>query len=140
MYEHQEKINHFIFLILTIPGLIIGGVSYQTAKTNFEQQITGKAKENISILNTVISQNIEEKFVDAAYFADILTEDTYPNGQEEIVRTKLAQYIKLHPEVEGIYIGTQTGKFIREPFIKMDDGYNPTDRSWYKEAHENKGK
>ena len=48
------------------------------------------------------------KFVDAAYFADILTEDTYPNGQEEIVRTKLAQYIKLHPEVEGIYIGTQT--------------------------------
>lgn len=22
----------------------------------------------------------------------------------------------------------------------MDDGYNPTDRSWYKEAHENKGK
>ncbi|WP_411372975.1 cache domain-containing protein [Bacillus anthracis] len=136
----KKKLIISFFLILTIPGLIIGGVSYQTAKTNFEQQITGKAKENISILNTVISQNIEEKFVDAAYFADILTEDTYPNGQEEIVRTKLAQYIKLHPEVEGIYIGTQTGKFIREPFIQMSDGYNPTDRDWYKEAHENKGK
>ncbi|HDR7610421.1 TPA: methyl-accepting chemotaxis protein [Bacillus mycoides] len=136
----NKKLIISFFIILTIPGLIIGGVSYQTAKTNFEQQITGKAKENISVLNTVISQNIEEKFVDATYFADILTEDTYPNGQEELVRTKLAQYIKLHPEVEGIYIGTQTGKFIREPFIQMSDGYNPTDRSWYKEAHENKGK
>lgn len=136
----KKKLIISFFIILTIPGLIIGGVSYQTAKTNFEQQITGKAKENISVLNTVISQNIEEKFVDATYFADILTEDTYPNGQEELVRTKLAQYIKLHPEVEGIYIGTQTGKFIREPFIQMSDGYNPTDRSWYKEAHENKGK
>ncbi|OOR28256.1 chemotaxis protein [Bacillus cereus] len=136
----NKKLIISFFIILTIPGLIIGGVSYQTAKTNFEQQITGKAKENISVLNTVISQNIEEKFVDATYFADILTEDTYPNGQEELVRTKLAQYIKLHPEVEGIYIGTQTGKFIREPFIQMSDGYNPTDRPWYKEAHENKGK
>ncbi|MEK4710386.1 methyl-accepting chemotaxis protein [Bacillus sp. FSL R10-2780] len=136
----KKKLIISFFIILTIPGLIIGSVSYQTAKTNFEQQITGKTKENISVLNTVISQNIEEKFVDATYFADILTEDTYPNGQEELVRTKLAQYIKLHPEVEGIYIGTQTGKFIREPFIQMSDGYNPTDRSWYKEAHENKGK
>lgn len=136
----KKKLIISFFIILTIPGIIIGGVSYQTAKTNFEHQMTDKAKENISVLNTVISQNIEEKFVDATYFADILTEDTYPNGQEEIVRTKLAQYIKLHPEVEGIYIGTQTGKFIREPFIQMADGYNPTDRSWYKEAHENKGK
>lgn len=136
----NKKLIISFFIILTIPGLIIGGVSYQTAKTNFEQQITDKAKENISVLNTVISQNIEEKFVDATYFADILTEDTYPNGQEEIVRTKLAQYIKLHPEVEGIYIGTQTGKFIREPFIQMSEGYNPTDRVWYKEATENKGK
>ncbi|ANS46183.1 chemotaxis protein [Bacillus thuringiensis] len=136
----NKKLIISFFIILTIPGIIIGGVSYQTAKTNFEHQMTDKAKENISVLNTVISQNIEEKFVDATYFAYILTEDTYPNGQEEIVRTKLAQYIKLHPEVEGIYIGTETGKFIREPFIQMADGYNPTDRSWYKEAHENKGK
>lgn len=106
----NKKLIISFFIILTIPGIIIGGVSYQTAKTNFEHQMTAKAKENISILNTVISQNIEEKFVDATYFADILTEDTYLNGQEEIVRTKLAQYIKLHPEVEGIYIGTETGK------------------------------
>ncbi|MDM5237582.1 methyl-accepting chemotaxis protein [Bacillus cereus] len=135
----NKKLIISFFIILTVPGFIIGSVSYQTAKTNFEQQITDKAKENISVLNTVISQNIEEKFVDAAYFADILTEDTYPYGQEELVRKKLSQYINLHPEVEGIYIGTQTGKFIREPFIQMTEGYNPTDRSWYKEAHENKG-
>ena len=63
MYEYQKKINHFIFIILTIPGIIIGGVSYQTAKTNFEHQMTDKAKENISVLNTVISQNIERNLL-----------------------------------------------------------------------------
>ena len=102
--------------------------------------MTDKAKENISILNTVISQNIEEKFVDATYFADILTEDTYLNGQEEIVRTKLAQYIKASSRSRRYLYWNRDGKFIREPFIQMADGYNPTDRSWYKEAHENKGK
>lgn len=136
----KKKLIFSFLILLTVPGFIIGGVSYQTAKTNFEQQLTGKAKENISVLNGVITQNIEAKFVDAAYFADALTEDTYPNGQEDIVRTKLTEYIKLHPEVEGIYIGTQTGKFIREPFIQMPEGYNPTERSWYKEASENKDK
>ncbi len=136
----KKKLVFAFLIILTIPGLIIGGVSYQTAKENFDQQLTKKAKENIAVLNSVIKQNMEAKYVDVAYFADVLTEDTYPDGQEDIVRTKLTQYMRLHPDVEGIYIGTQTGKFIREPFKQMPDGYNPTDRSWYKEAIENKGK
>ncbi len=38
----RKKLIISFFLILTIPGLIIGGVSYQTAKTNFEQQINGR--------------------------------------------------------------------------------------------------
>ncbi|WP_374937197.1 methyl-accepting chemotaxis protein [Bacillus clarus] len=97
-----------------------------------------KANENTSVLNGVINQNMEAKFVDVAYFADILTENTYLDGQEETVRTNLAQYMKLHPEVEGIHIGTETGKLIREPFIQMPDGYNPTERDWYKEAIKSK--
>ncbi|KOS28790.1 hypothetical protein ADK18_09800 [Bacillus anthracis] len=65
-----KKLIISFFLILTTPGPIIGGMSYQTAKKNFEQQITSKANENIKILNNLINQIIEEKFNDAKNFAD----------------------------------------------------------------------
>ncbi|MGR5986304.1 hypothetical protein ACUC2M_22650 [Bacillus cytotoxicus] len=93
----KKKLVFAFLIILTIPGFIIGGVSYQTAKENFDQQLTKKAKENVAVLNSVIKQNMEAKYVDAAYFADVLTEDTYPDGQEDIVRTKIQTIYEASP-------------------------------------------
>lgn len=129
-----RKLIVSFLLILIVPGVIIGGVSYQTAKTNFEQQIIVKANENIDVLDSVITQNLDAKSVDVAYFADILTEDAYKDGNVENVKAKFAQYIKIHPEVEGLYIGTQDEMFLREPYVQMPEGYKPTDRPWYKDA------
>ena len=50
------------------------------------------------------------------------------------MQNKLEEYNKLHPEIEAIYTGSSTGQFIQSPSIQMPDGYNPTERDWYKEA------
>ncbi len=49
-------------------------------------------------------------------------------------KNKLEEYNKLHPEMEAIYTGSSNGQFIQSPAIQMPDGYNPTERDWYKEA------
>lgn len=129
-----RKLIISFLLILIVPGVIIGSVSYQTARVNFEQQIVAKANENIAVLDSVITQNLDAKSVDVAYFADILTEDAYKEGNIENVKEKFSQYIKIHPEIEGIYFGTQDDMFLREPFVQMPEGYKATERPWYKDA------
>ncbi|MGG2093398.1 methyl-accepting chemotaxis protein [Bacillus sp. S13(2024)] len=130
----RKKLILSFLIILIVPGFIIGSVSYQTAKENFKNQITAKANENIAVLDTFITQNLEAKFVDVSHFADILTEDTYQGEKIENVKTQFSQYSSIHPEVEGIYFGTQDEVFVREPSIQMPEGYKPTDRPWYKDA------
>ncbi|HDX9578243.1 TPA: methyl-accepting chemotaxis protein [Bacillus pseudomycoides] len=129
-----RKLIVSFLLILIVPGVIIGGVSYQTARVNFEHQIVAKANENIAVLDSVITQNLDAKSVDVAYFADIITEDAYKDGNIENIKAKFSQYIKIHPEIEGIYFGAQDGMFLREPYMQMPEGYKPTDRPWYKDA------
>ena len=102
--------------------------------------MTDKAKENISILNTVISQNIEEKFVDATYFCRHLNRGYISKWTRRNSKNEVSTIYKASSRSRRYLYWNRDGKFIREPFIQMADGYNPTDRSWYKEAHENKGK
>ena len=41
--------------------------------------------------------------------------------------------------MEAIYTGSSNGQFIQSPAIQMPDGYNPTERDWYKEAVKKSG-
>ena len=47
-------------------------MSYQTAKKNFESQITSSANDNIKILDNLINQMIEAKFNDVNNFARVI--------------------------------------------------------------------
>ena len=47
-------------------------MSYQTAKKNFESQITSSAHDNIKILDNLINQMIEAKFNDINNFARVI--------------------------------------------------------------------
>ncbi|KOS27142.1 chemotaxis protein [Bacillus anthracis] len=126
--------------ILIIPSIIIGGTSYQKAKTNLNETILQTAKDNVKILNKIINKEIENKKVDATHFTKILTQGEN-NGTDQLqnVQNKLEQYKKLHPEIETIYTTSSKKQFIQAPARKMPDGYNPTERDWYKEAVKKNG-
>lgn len=71
------KTINFIFVILIAAVSIIGGMSYQTAKKNFESQITSSAHDNIKILDNLINQMIEAKFNDVNNFAQVIQGNMY---------------------------------------------------------------
>ena len=52
-------------------------MSYQTAKKNFESQITSSAHDNIKILDNLINQMIEAKFNDVNNFARVIQGNMY---------------------------------------------------------------
>ncbi|EMA6343147.1 methyl-accepting chemotaxis protein [Bacillus cytotoxicus] len=129
-----KKIMISFFIILIAAISIIGGMSYQTAKKNFESQIMNGANENIRILDNLINQVIEKKFNDVNSFARITKSDFYTGENHDELKKMLSQYVVLNPEVEKIYIAGADKTFVQEPVMQMPADYDPTTRPWYKDA------
>ncbi|PGO32564.1 chemotaxis protein [Bacillus cereus] len=134
-----KKLLLSFFVILIAAVSIIGGMSYQTAKKNFESQIMSSAQDNIKILDNLINQMIEAKFNDVNNFARVIHSDMYQGDNQEELRKTLSQYISLNKDVEQVYIAGNDKKFVQEPNIQMATDYDPTARSWYKDAVNKQG-
>ncbi|MGG2092499.1 methyl-accepting chemotaxis protein [Bacillus sp. S13(2024)] len=130
-------LSFFVILISTVS--IIGTMSYQSAKKNFENQIMSSANDNIKILDNVINDMIDARYNDVTQFSKIIQRNMYETENGENIRKLFAQYVNLHPEVMQIYVGTDNGVFIEEPYVQMPAGYNPKERPWYIDAMKKNG-
>lgn len=120
--------------ILIIPSFIVGVSSYDKAKTDLNETILQTAKDNVSILNKIVDDELENKYGDVTHFAKILTQGDYNADQLQNVQSKFDQYIQLHPEIETIYTTSSNNQFIHAPVGKVPEGFNPLESSWYKDA------
>ena len=59
----RTKLISAFAVILIIPAISIGFLSYNSAKNAVESQIMGEATDNIEILNTTIDNTIGPKFM-----------------------------------------------------------------------------
>ncbi|MED0962258.1 methyl-accepting chemotaxis protein [Bacillus paramycoides] len=134
-----KKLLTSFFVILIAAVSIIGGMSYQTAKKNFESQIMSSAQDNIKILDNLINQMIEAKFNDVNNFARLIHSDMYQGDNQGELRKMLSQYINLNKDIEQVYVAGNDKKFVQEPNIQMAADYDPTTRSWYKDAVNKQG-
>ncbi|MEW9180239.1 methyl-accepting chemotaxis protein [Bacillus mycoides] len=134
-----KKLLISFFVILIAAVSVIGGMSYQTAKKNFESQIMSSAQDNIKILDNLINQMIEAKFHDVNNFARVIHSDMYQGDNQDEIRKMLSQYINLNKDIEQVYVAGSDKKFVQEPNIQMAADYDPTTRPWYKDAVSKQG-
>ncbi|WP_431027456.1 methyl-accepting chemotaxis protein [Lysinibacillus sp. LZ02] len=126
----RKKLLFAFAMILVIPTLIIGLLSYYSAKTQIETQQMASAKASMELLNANISSTLEPKLNDTQYFAQFFKKIS----SEEELRTKLSDYLAIHPEALITYVGTANGKMIREPYYEYTSTYDPRNRPWYEAA------
>lgn len=69
----KTKLSMAFIAILIIPSLNVGVSSYDKAKTDLNETILQTAKDNVSILNKIVDDELENKHVDVTHFA----KDTY---------------------------------------------------------------
>ncbi|MBH0347154.1 chemotaxis protein [Bacillus thuringiensis] len=130
----KTKLSMAFIAILIIPSLIVGVSSYDKAKTDLNETILQTAKDNVSILNKIVDDELENKYGDVTHFAKILTQGDYNADQLQNVQSKFDQYIQLHPEIETIYTTSSNNQFIHAPVGTVPEGFNPLESSWYKDA------
>ncbi|MED2935317.1 hypothetical protein P4308_25200, partial [Bacillus wiedmannii] len=73
----KTKLSMAFIAILIIPSLIVGITSYDESKTDLNDTILQTAKDNVSILNKIVDDELENKHIDVTHFAKILTQGDY---------------------------------------------------------------
>ncbi|WP_313893976.1 methyl-accepting chemotaxis protein [Psychrobacillus sp.] len=136
----KGKLISSFSLMLIIPSIIIGTLSYTTAKEAVSTEIISGIEQNINLLSSTIDNTITTKMYDVNILAEKVTSSQYMSESSPDVRKQFVQYSLLHPESEAVYLGTNTGLFILEPAAPLPDGYDPRERDWYKDAIAQKGK
>lgn len=133
----KGKLYTLFALILLIPVISVGSLSYLSAKNSIKEEILFSADVSVEILNSLIDKTISEKINEITIFSNEITSSQY-DQKESTILENFQQYMKLSPDVLSIYVGTNEGAFIQEPKLNSAD-YNPLERDWYKKANELKG-
>ncbi|WP_458110782.1 methyl-accepting chemotaxis protein [Bacillus sp. PK6-013] len=135
----SKRLAVSFLLILTLPVLILSGVSYYTAGSSIEDEIMRSARNSVDQLNETIDQNIEKKADAITYFSEVIKEKAYKEKGQTSLRQKFEQYARQNKDVEAVFTGSADGVYVQHPYTKMPDGYNPAERPWFQEAVEKKG-
>lgn len=126
-------------VILLIPGLIIGYISYETAKSRLSDQLIRSADENVALLDRVIESDISSRIKDLEYLSGLVDSEAL-KGTGQQARTYLEEYIKLHPEMNTIFIGMPDKRFMNAPRVDLGADFDPTSRPWYQAAMKDSSK
>ncbi|MEK4425721.1 methyl-accepting chemotaxis protein [Solibacillus sp. FSL K6-1523] len=134
----KSKLYIAFALVLIIPVVLVGSLSYLSAKDSIKEEILFSADESVKVLNAQIDKTMNEKINQIGIFQEEINSSSYGEG-EAYLRSSLSRYIKLNTDVLSIYVGTTEGEFIQEPKLVTDASYNPVERDWYKQAVEHQG-
>ena len=130
------KLFTSFILILIIPTVVIGILSFVTAKDSVEKELLDGIEESLNLLNSSVDNLLQTKVHDMGVLSKSVN---WKQDENFGVESKFSQYKSLHPDVETVYVGTNTGLFIQNPDVTMPSDYDPRQRDWYKEAMEKKG-
>nr|WP_062351882.1 methyl-accepting chemotaxis protein [Bacillus kwashiorkori] len=132
----RRKLTIAFLAVLIIPSILIGYLSFQTAKKEIRSMLMGTAEENIILVEYFLDRTIQPRMADADYFAKHFTKSSLAAENKADILKQLNQYTALHGDVVEIFVGTSEGKMIAD--TDYDSSYDPRNRPWYLEASQNK--
>ncbi|MDE5415396.1 methyl-accepting chemotaxis protein [Alkalihalobacterium chitinilyticum] len=131
----KNKLLFTFLLLLIIPSLVIGTISYQSAKSSLENQMMDGAMENTNIVNQKVNEMVSSKMAEADFLSKLISQELYDGWESPKVRQILDGYVVNHPELDFAYLGTFEGEMIRQPNPGPEsEGFDPRTRPWYEGA------
>lgn len=140
----KSKLVLAFAIILILPSIAIGWISYSTAKNKVDDQMKRAASASVDLINHTITQMLTSKISDVNILSDEISLESTGSKlgiDDPNLKEVLDRYLKLHSELEGVIVGTDEGGYIFSPSsVMLPSDYDPRERPWYKQAIENKGK
>ncbi|MCY6369093.1 methyl-accepting chemotaxis protein [Clostridium ganghwense] len=137
----KHKLIIMFVLLISIPLFTLGMMSYSKSagilKTNFKEATLEVVNQNKMAINNYL-KGYEETLKQMSYEANVQQILSNPEYLTRVMGN-LESFKKGHEEVLSIYLGTKNKDTYIYPSIKIEEGYDPTEKMWYKEAAKNEG-
>ncbi|ANF94608.1 methyl-accepting chemotaxis protein [Paenibacillus bovis] len=121
-------------IVLLAPSLVISISMYNNARTQVASQLITSANETVKTANAFVSSSLDAKFHDAEVLSGLFDRSMIDGRLSPQIVPRLTQYIKLHPEAIDVFVGTPEGLMVRGVPKENENGYDPRERDWYKQA------
>ena len=136
----RVKLVISLVAICVIPLIIIGIASYNRSKTILNDKLTLTSTQTLAEVNS----GLKDYFRGFSNTVAMTSTNPVIGNVETENNTSLIMEILKSVQVSDkdildIYYGTETKKIFIYPETKLPDGYDPTQRGWYKLAMEHKG-
>jgi methyl-accepting chemotaxis protein len=135
----RVKLITSLVSICIIPLVVIGITSYSKSKAILHEKLITTSNQTLAEINSGLTDYLNGFFNMISALANNLgdVEDSKnPNAITNIL--KATQHT--NKDILSVYYGTSSAKFVIYPEMEMPADYNPTVRTWYKQAVEKKGK
>ncbi|HWL23190.1 MAG TPA: methyl-accepting chemotaxis protein [Ureibacillus sp.] len=120
-------------LILFIPSIAIGSISYINASKVLQEELSNGAVRDVEQLDNLITREIYPIIDQAKYFSTIISR----NWSEKEILKELNKYNSIEGSIESVSVA-QTGRdLLRNPSFNFGDDYDPYTSPWYTKAMEN---
>lgn len=126
-------------IILLIPLLVLGQISYQTAKSKISDHMTMSSFESVKLLDKLLSTTLVSSMNNVDNLSKNINSTLYNGMESPLVRSYIDPFQTSHPEIASTYLGTQSGLTFIAPYEKVADDYDPRTRPWYQDAMKRKG-
>lgn len=130
----KRRLNLSFLILLLIPSLAIGILSYNTARQKVQEQVLDQAQGNIALLNQLVTRLVEPQLQNVSLLAENVNAGMYAGRQSPKVMDIIHQFQRLHPEVASTYVGTEAGFLIMDGSEKLAADYDTRKRSWYQQG------
>lgn len=120
-------------LILLLPSVAIGSISYINASQEFQAELSNSAVQQVEQLDNLITKEIYPVISQAKYYSSIISD----NWTETEILRELDKYNSIEERVESVTIVQPGRNLMRNPYYNFDDDFDPLSSPWYKGAIEN---
>jgi methyl-accepting chemotaxis protein len=135
------KLVTSLVAICVIPLIITGVASYNRSKTILNDKLTLTSTQTLAEVNTGLKDYFRGfSNTVAMTSSNPAIENVDADNNTALILDIMKSVKDSDADIMDIYYGTASGKFFIYPDAKMPDGYDATQRGWYKLAMENKGK
>ncbi|WP_232695522.1 methyl-accepting chemotaxis protein [Brevibacillus daliensis] len=136
----QKRLIITFILLLSLPSLLIGGISYQSASSIVKEQMKQESQKSVEQLNGQLDSLIRSTKQSLHLLSGMIT--TQDKGRIQVSPTLkiFEEFKRLHPHVSNLYVATKDGEFIQtSPYIAEKESKDFIYNYWYEAAMEKKG-
>lgn len=127
--------------VALLPSIVFGVVNYNETQKLLKDNI----EESSIQLTSEISRSIDNFIIGLKTPTDRLSNNPeikelhmHPENGDRVIDL-LEETNKSRDDIDSVYLATESKKMYVKPGEKVDEGYDPTKRTWYTKAVENKG-